>query len=89
MRLTKKIKRLDNERYKCYYRSMTYDGRGRAMEEVKKTVNFSKSGSGSYTPKTNLPMEWVKDMQITKEENKILMIYDREKKEIIIKKLIE
>ncbi len=59
------------------------------MEEVKKTVNFAKGGSGSYTPKTNLPMEWVKDMQISKEDNKILMIYNREKKEITIKKLAE
>ena len=50
------------------------------MEEIKKTVNFAKGGSGSYTPKTNLPMEWVKDMQISKEENKILMVYDKEKK---------
>lgn len=59
------------------------------MEEIKKTVNFAKSGSGSYTPKTNLPMEWVRDMKISKEDNKILMIYDKEKKEIIIKKLSE
>lgn len=59
------------------------------MEEVKKTVNFAKGGSGSYTPKTNLPMEWVKDMQISKEDNTILMIYDREKKEITIKKMAE
>lgn len=59
------------------------------MEEVKKTVNFAKSGSGSYTPKTNLPMEWVKDMQLSKEDNKILMMYDKEKKEITIKKLSE
>ncbi len=59
------------------------------MEEIKKTVNFAKGGSGSYTPKTNLPMEWVKDMQISKEENKILMVYDKEKKEITIKKLAE
>lgn len=56
-------------------------------KKINKTVNFAKSGSGSYTPKTNLPMEWVKDMQISKEDNKILMEYDREKKEITIKKL--
>ncbi len=59
------------------------------MEEIKKTVNFAKSGSGSYTPKTNLPMEWVRDMEISKEDNKILMIYDKKKKEITIKKLSE
>ena len=59
------------------------------MEEIKKTVNFAKSGSGSYTPKTNLPMEWVRDMEISKEDNKILMIYNKEKKEITIKKLSE
>ena len=59
------------------------------MEKINKTVNFAKSGSGSYTPKTNLPMEWVKDMGIDKENNKIIMEYDRDKKEITIKKLTE
>lgn len=59
------------------------------MEESIKKINFNKSGSGGITPKTNLPMEWVRDMEISKENNKILMIYDREKKEITIKKLAE
>ena len=54
-----------------------------------KKVSFNKNGTGGITPRTNLPMEWVKDMQISKDENKILISYDREKKEIIIKKLIE
>lgn len=58
------------------------------MEEIKKTVNFAKSGSGSYTPKTNLPMEWVRDMEISKEDNKILMIYDKKKKRNYYKKIV-
>ncbi len=59
------------------------------MEKMIKKVSFNKSGTGGITPRTNLPMEWVKDMQISKDENKILISYDREKKEIIIKKFIE
>lgn len=57
------------------------------MEEAIKKISFNKSGTGGITPKANLPMEWVKDMQISKEDNKILMMYDREKKEITIKKI--
>lgn len=59
------------------------------MNKVDKTVNFAKSGSGSYTPKVNLPMEWVKDMKITKEDNGITLEYDRETKVITIKKTVK
>lgn len=59
------------------------------MEEVIKKISFNKSGTGGVTPKTNLPMEWVKDMQISKEDNKVLMVYNKEKKEITIKKVTE
>lgn len=59
------------------------------MDKVNKTINFSKGGSGSYTPKVNLPMQWVKDMMITKEDNGITLEYDRETKVITIKKTVK
>ncbi len=57
------------------------------MEEMIKKVSFNKSGTGGVTPRINLPTEWVKDMEISKEESEISIIYDREKKEITLKKL--
>lgn len=59
------------------------------MKEVKKVVSYTKSGSGSYTPRVIIPMDWLKDMGISKEDNKILMEYNEDKKEITIKKLTE
>lgn len=56
------------------------------MEEIIKKVNFNKSGTGGYTPKLNLKTEWLKDMGINKEENEVLIKYNKETKEIIIKK---
>lgn len=59
------------------------------MKEVKKIVSYTKSGSGSFTPRVIIPTDWLKDMEISKENNKISMKYDEEAKEIVIKKLTE
>ena len=56
------------------------------MEERILKINFNKSGSGSYTPKLALPATFINKMGITKEEREIKIIFDEEKKEIILKK---
>ena len=56
------------------------------MEEISKKINFSKSGTGGYTPRLNLKTEWLKNMGISKEENEVLIKYNEETQEIIIKK---
>ncbi len=59
------------------------------MEIKKLKISFNKAGSGSYTPKLALPARIMKDMGITQEERFIELIYDEEKKEIILKKSID
>lgn len=56
------------------------------MKEIKKTVNFSKGGSGYYTPKINIPMSWINDMGITIEDNNVILKYDVTTKKISIEK---
>ena len=48
-------------------------------------VSFNKSGSGSISSSVRLPISWLKEMNISKEERGIEVIFDNEK--IIIKKL--
>lgn len=56
------------------------------MEERKLKVIFNKSGCGSITPKLNIPMSWIKNMGVTKEERQVIAEYNEERQEIIIKK---
>lgn len=39
------------------------------MFTKQKKINFSKSGSGTYTAKTILPIEWIRHLGITKEDS--------------------
>lgn len=55
------------------------------MFKKERTVNFNKSGSGSYTPRLSLPINWVRELGITKEDNKVSLEFEGDK--IIIKKL--
>lgn len=48
-------------------------------------VSFNKSGSGSISSSVRLPISWLKEMNISKEEREIEVIFDNG--EIIIKKL--
>ncbi|WWU66701.1 AbrB/MazE/SpoVT family DNA-binding domain-containing protein (plasmid) [Clostridium baratii] len=52
---------------------------------LKKKVIFTKSGSGSCTVRVLLPAEWLKQLEITKEDNKITLELEGDK--IILKKL--
>lgn len=47
---------------------------------------WSKSGTGSPTTKICLPISWLYNMQISKENRKVKAYYDYDKKEILIKK---
>ena len=48
-------------------------------------VSFNKSGSGSISSSVRLPISWLKEMNISKEDREVEIIFDNEK--IIIKKL--
>ena len=48
-------------------------------------VSFNRSGSGSISSSVRLPISWLKEMNISKEDREIEVIFDNEK--IIIKKL--
>lgn len=56
------------------------------MEKRILKILFSKSGNGYPSPKINLPIKWIKDMGVSEESRDVNVIYDEEKKEIIIKK---
>lgn len=56
------------------------------MEERKLKVNFYKSGSGSISSKTNIPISFFKKIGVTLEERNIKVILDEEKEQIIIEK---
>lgn len=57
------------------------------MESRKLKISFNKSGRGTLTPKLALPIVFVRKMGITEEDRDIELIYDDDKKEIILKKL--
>lgn len=48
-------------------------------------VSFNRSGSGSISSSVRLPISWLKEMNISKEDREVEVIFDNEK--IIIKKL--
>ena len=56
------------------------------MEVRKMNIIFNKSGSGSINTKISLPVTWIKQMGITKENREVVAEFDKEKQEIIIKK---
>lgn len=84
--INQKIKRLDNVSTNIVRCVCT--NRGGNMEKRKSKVNFLKAGNGVGS-KITLPISWLREMNVTKEEREIELFFDREKKEIIIKKLIE
>ncbi len=56
------------------------------MEERKLKVNYNKSGSGSYTPKINLPIVDLRDMGNTLEDRQINYYYSKINKVMILSK---
>lgn len=56
------------------------------MDKRTLKVTFNKAGSGSITKRLTLPSKIIADMGISKEEPYVDFIYDKEKKEAIIRK---
>lgn len=56
------------------------------MKEIIKKVSFNKSGTGGVTPKINLVNEWLSDMGVNDNEKEVVLSYNKESKEILIKK---
>lgn len=56
------------------------------MEERKLKVLFGKSGNGYLTPRITLPISWLNEMGISKDNREVKVVYDKEKQEIKISK---
>lgn len=56
------------------------------MDERKAKVLWGKSGSGSDVTRVTIPVSWIRDMGLTKEEREFEISYDKDKKIIILKK---
>lgn len=57
------------------------------MEERKLRVIFSKDGRGATNTKITLPVKWIRNMGVNPEQREVILKYDEEKQEIIIKKV--
>lgn len=55
------------------------------MQERELNISFNKSGNGTYTPRISLPIAWIREMGIDKENRQVKVTF--EDGEIKIKKL--
>ncbi len=56
------------------------------MEERKLRVIFSKDGRGATNTKITLPVKCVRNMGVNPEHREVILQYDEENEQIIIKK---
>ena len=49
-------------------------------------ISFVKTGTGNVNTKLSVPKKILEDMQVTQEEREVELEYNKEKKEIIIRK---
>lgn len=56
------------------------------MEERELRVIFSKDGRGATNTKITLPVKWIRSMGINPENREVILQYDEENEQIIIKK---
>lgn len=56
------------------------------MEERILNISFNKAGSGSITKRITIPSSILKKMEIDENNRQVLLIYNDDKKEIIIRK---
>ena len=47
---------------------------------------YNNDGKGRYTNKISLPKTWIEKMGVSIEDREVTVLFDEEKKEIIIKK---
>lgn len=55
------------------------------MEKRNLNVSFYKAGNGEST-RINLPLPWVRELGISKEEKEIELYFDKENEQLIIRK---
>lgn len=56
------------------------------MEKRDMNISFTRSGSGSISPRITLPKTYLDKLKITQEERMVELILDEENQEIIIRK---
>lgn len=56
------------------------------MEKRTLNISFSKSGSGSIATRLSVPKSWLDKIEVSPEDRKIDLIFDEEKKEMILRK---
>ena len=56
------------------------------MEERKLNVSFAKTGNGYLTSRLSLPITDLRDMGVNEKNREVVYLYDKENKQIIIKK---
>ncbi len=56
------------------------------MEERKLNVSFAKTGNGYLTTRIILPITDLREMGVTEKDREVIYSYDKENKQIIIKK---
>lgn len=56
------------------------------MEERKLNVSFAKTGNGYLTTRIAIPITDLRDMGVTEENRQVTYCYNKENKQIIIKK---
>lgn len=56
------------------------------MEIRKSKILFGKNGNGYVTTRITLPVPWVRALHLSEENRDAVILFDNDKKEIIIKK---
>ena len=56
-------------------------------ETRERLINISKDGRGADNFKISLPAKWLREMGISYEDREVRLVYDSQKKKIIIEKI--
>ena len=56
------------------------------MDKIILKISFGKTGTGNVNTKLSVPKKILEDMQVTQKEREVELEYNKEKKEIIIRK---
>lgn len=56
------------------------------MEVRKLKIIFNKSGDGYFSGKLSIPMNWLKDMNLTPDDREVEVSYSQEEKSFTVKK---
>lgn len=56
------------------------------MEERELNISFGKAGNGGRVARLTVPIKWIDSMEIIPEDRAVVVTFNEETKEIIIKK---